>query len=321
MQHTNLIFPKATQHAKATKHAKVSKHDWLSYGFLLITCFCWASGFIIGKISVASLPPITVAALRFGVATIFFLLVLLTLMPKSINWHNLVLAFWPALLGVTLYNIVFFWGLKLGFASHGVILVPGLGPAMTAILGALLLKDYISKRQIMGIMISFAGLMVLLGKNLFEDAGAGSLHADLVFMLCTIFWSLYSLRLKWVLQHHAISPLLLTALATILGTILLMMLAGLRGELSIQLITNIEPNEWIYIIYLGILGTVIPFWLWSVAIKRIGAARSSIFLNFVPLFGVVMALFLLDEPANFTLPLALILILAGVWFTQKPESV
>jgi drug/metabolite transporter (DMT)-like permease len=102
--------------------------------------------------------------------------------------------------------------------------------------------------------------------------------------------------------------------SSLIGTLLLLPLAlyqGLLGNLS-----NIELPQWLSLFYLGFFGTALGFSLYYGAIKRIGATRSGVFINLVPLFAIILSWFILDESIKAIVVIGGIILLAGVSITN-----
>lgn len=296
-------------------------HDYVSYGLLIFATLFWASAFIVSKDVIANFPPLLAAAARFFIAAIVWIIFLIILEPRAFTMQAWKLAFLPACLGMFIYNIAFFIGLDYSLASHSVIIVPGLGPAITAIFSFLILKERITQRQILGISISFIGLLVLLGDGLaIGDDWHKVILGDIILFICPIVWSLYTLRLKFILGKE-VSPLAITGLATIIGALGLGLLSLFMVSDIAQTLQKLDGTSWLQLGYLGLFGTNLAFLFWTIAVKQIGSVRSVVFLNLVPFWGIILALIFLSEPISLLTPLSLVLILMGVWFTQKPKLV
>lgn len=74
------------------------------------------------------------------------------------------------------------------------------------------------------------------------------------------------------------------------------------------------------IAYLGIGGTALGFWWYYEAIKKIGASKSAIFINLVPVFALILAHFLLGESVKTSVIIGGLFILIGVTLTNKKTT-
>jgi len=89
--------------------------------------------------------------------------------------------------------------------------------------------------------------------------------------------------------------------------------SGSLGE-----IVAIPAGGWLSIGYLGIFGTVLGFLWYFEGIQQIGASRAAIFINFVPINGVLLATLILAEPLTSALLLGGVLVVSGSWLTNRP---
>ena len=99
------------------------------------------------------------------------------------------------------------------------------------------------------------------------------------------------------------------------GTIFLLPLAVGQGLLNKTLGYGFEA--WASILYLSVFGTVVGFLWYYQSINEIGAVRSGVFINFVPIFAMLFGLLLLGEPLTATLLQGGALVLAGAWITNN----
>jgi drug/metabolite transporter (DMT)-like permease len=81
----------------------------------------------------------------------------------------------------------------------------------------------------------------------------------------------------------------------------------------------LPPSGWGAIAYLGALGTVVAFLWFYQGVQKIGPARASIFLSFVPVFGVIIAALVLGEPILVSMIVGGAMVVGGVLLTNRPE--
>ncbi len=72
--------------------------------------------------------------------------------------------------------------------------------------------------------------------------------------------------------------------------------------------------------YLTVAGTLLAFFWWNVAIQRVGAGRTAVFTNLVPVFGVLLSWFVLGERLTPFQLLGGLLTVTGVWVCQGPGA-
>jgi drug/metabolite transporter (DMT)-like permease len=271
---------------------------------------------VAGRWAVDEIPVFTVAALRFGVASVLLLTWVLVTRRRlaPLPWRSVPLVLGLGLTAVAGYNALFLTGLTLAPASDGSILVPGTIPMLTTLLAVTLLHERIGRRTVAGIAIAIAGLAVVVGPA--GEAGGTRLSGDLLFLASAGVWAAYNILVRVASDRFdAISA---TLYAMICGALLLTPLAILEGSWSS--VTAASPQALLSIAYLAVLGSIVAFVLLQIGVARIGAARASAFTLLVPLFGVGLSvMFLAEQPSGVTIAGGAV-VLAGLWLIQSDRT-
>lgn len=280
------------------------------YVKLVLMALFWGGTFIATKQVVQEVDAITGAFLRFFVAS-FFLLLILSLrkggLPK-LSFKQFIGIFCLAVTGVVLYNIAFFEGLRYIEASRASVII-AMNPIFIAGLSSLFFKESMNTKKVIGIVVSVVGAMMIVTKGNFSSIFSHGLGTGEMFILVCVFsWVAYSLIGKHLLQN--LSPMITTCYASIVGMFILFVLSCYEGGIS-NVIT-LSLSAWIGIAYLGIFGTVLGFVWYYDGIKKIGASKSGLFINIVPVSAVILGHFLLGEPLTNILIAGMILVIIGV---------
>lgn len=266
---------------------------------LVMTTFFWGGTFVAGKWAVGEAPPFFVATLRFAIASVL-LWALVALrqggsgvrlpVPRGgAQWAGL---FSLGLTGVFLYNFVFLTGLSWTSATNGSLIV-AFNPMLTAVLSALWLKERVRPVQAGGFLLALLGVGVVVTRGSIEVMRSLSFNpGDLLMLGAPLAWALYTIVGKKVLRHF--SPLAATAYASLIGTVLLLPAAALEGSLFSG-VYRLTVYGWIAVLQLALLGTVVGFVWWYEGVERLGASRAAVFVNLVPLFGVLLSALILSE--------------------------
>ena len=85
----------------------------------------------------------------------------------------------------------------------------------------------------------------------------------------------------------------------------------------IQNIGRQSVSDWLCILYLGVFGTVIGFVWYYQGVERLGPTKAGLFINFVPVFGVLSAFLILGESITLSLATGAALVISGVYLTNK----
>ena len=126
-------------------------------------------------------------------------------------------------------------------------------------------------------------------------------------------WVVYSLVGKQVMKE--LSPLTAVAYSSVVGTVLLFFPAGYNG--LFEKIAGASFVEWVCVGYLAVFGTVVGFVWYYEGVREIGAVRAGLFINLVPVSGVALGFLILNEPVSFSLAVGGVLVITGVYMTNK----
>lgn len=77
---------------------------------------------------------------------------------------------------------------------------------------------------------------------------------------------------------------------------------------------------WIALLFLGIFGTAITLVLFYAGVRRIGAARASVFINLVPVFAVALGVAILHEPLDASMIVGGALVVGGILLLNRPAA-
>lgn len=288
----------------------------VTYFKLLVTMLFWGGTFVAGKWAVREAPPFFVALLRFAIASaVLWALVAWRQRARGegfpvpaggAQWAGL---FSLGLTGVFLYNFVFLTGLTWTSATNGSLIV-AFNPLLTAVLSALWLKERVRPVQAGGLFLALFGVGVVITRGSIAVLRALSFNpGDLLMLGAPLAWALYTILGKKVLS--CFPPLVATAYASLFGTLLLLPAAALEGSLLTGA-AQLTVYGWIAVLQLALLGTVAGFVWWYEGVEALGAARAAVFVNLVPLFGVLLSALILSEILDVSQLAGGILVVLGV---------
>ena len=287
-----------------------NKSNFLIYGKLILVALFWGGTFISTRIVAQNFGPFTGAGLRYSVALIF-------LIPLAFRQNRnffkdglrkFPLMFALGLTGIFGYNYFFFKGLKSIPASRGALLV-SLNPLFVMLLSALLYKEKITKLKLLGVLVSLTGLVIVVSRGQVGSIFSSFQVGDLFMLGCPVTWAVYTIIARPALQQT--TPLQATTWASITGLSLLFLFS--LSEPSMPKITLEIGTS---LLYLGLIGTVVGFVWYYDGIQKIGATRTAIFTNLVPVFAILLSVLLLHEEVIWFTWLGGILVLGGVWITN-----
>ena len=213
------------------------------------------------------------------------------------------------LLGNTLFHVLMVTGIHLTSPAHAAILV-ALSPLFAALLARFLLGESLGTRQLGGIGLAFAGVVVIVTR---EGDGTASWLGDLLSLGASLSWALYTVIGKPLLARA--SPLAVTTWATVLGTIPLLPV-GLPGLGEVRW-TELSMGRWLLIGYLSAITIALANLLWYWVLARRATARVVAFSYLIPLIATVVAVAAGQEALTVTLALGAAAVLCGVALAHR----
>lgn len=180
-------------------------------------------------------------------------------------------------------------------------------PFMVAVLGSLFFEERITKRIIFSLVITYAGLFVVMGQEL-KLTGEGVIEGTLLVLGAALSFAFYVLFSKKHIRH--LGSQLFTCLAMISSCVFGLLHGVVVLDIG-SLVVN--PVAWFWLIMLVVLSTVIPSFMMVEAIDRIGPTQTGIVGMLGPIFTIALAIKLLDEAFTVWLVVGVALMMLGVW--------
>lgn len=218
------------------------------------------------------------------------------------------------IIGYYFASFLDFWGLQyIGAGLERLILF--LYPTMTVILGALILKKKITRVQVVAIAIAYLGIGIA-----FFDQITAVRNENFWFGASLVFFS--ALTFSFYLIG---SEKLVTKLGVLKFTSYCMVISCVAViiHFNVQSTTSIYSYRWeAYALALGvaIFNTIIPSFIISSAIYRIGSAKTSILSSVGPVFVLIVAAIFLGESITVAKVLGAFVVIAGVWLISKGKQ-
>lgn len=250
----------------------------------LMVVAIWGVNFTVMKMSVTALPPILAAALRFllaAVPAIFFVP-----MPR-INWSRIIL--FGLFFGFGLYaflNFALFTGMTAGLTS----VVLQVQAFFTMLFAFFLLGERPRRMQIIGAMISFAGIGIIAYER-FEGTGMTALLLVIAAAAC---WGIANIISK---RTRGADPIALTVWGALVATVPLFALSFTVEGVDIVLpaIASADISTWLVIAFLAYPATLLSLGIWNWLLRQYPASLIAPFSLLVPVTGPVSAYLMLGE--------------------------
>lgn len=264
---------------------------------------------ILGKIALASIPPLLFAALRVGAAALLLEGIRRLGDPEPIRRADRSRIFLYGLLGVSFNQVLFILGLFLTTAINTTILTATI-PVFTLAAAVLLGREKPTAAPALGIALAGAGALALLNAQRF-DWSSDSFRGDLLLLANCTSYSLYLVLSRPVLAHYRVVTF--TAAVFRYGAVLIALLA--IPELARFRPAAVSALAWACLAGVVLFCTVIPYLLNSWALARTHASRVAFYVFLQPLIATVLAILVLGESLTGKTVVAALLIFAGLGVT------
>ena len=281
---------------------------------LTATMACLALNHVVGRGVHEVAPPVGLSFWRWAIAAILVLLLVRRDLGSKLpiyrkhGWLFLMLG--ALMVGST---TLFVWTLQFTQAMN-VSLINALQPTMTVALTFALLRQRLTPLQIIGIVIGFIGVLAMVSQGSWQlIASLDFNRGDVVALAAVLGLSGYAICLRWL-------PAGLTPLEALFGIIV----AGCLVILPVYLLESallrpfpLTPGTAAAVLAMGTIGSVAGNLMWNIGNQVLGPNNASIFINLIPVFGVMLGMLILGDRLNLQQWLACGLVFCGVWISSR----
>lgn len=278
----------------------------LTMGLLLFVVILWGINVVMIKYLTLFFPPLALAPIRLFLATCL----LVPLVIKKYGFSLPQRSAWLPMIGVAvfsifLHHIALSWGISATSATHAALIL-GLNPLLTAILASRVVHEPMTWQKGIGILLGFGGVIfIVIGKV----TGTATIQGDLVMFLAMGAAVIGSLFIKK--STETVAPLLVTAYTHAAASL---------GLIVFGFCVN---STWIYpgafavrpiavLLFSSFVNTALGAWWWNMGIQRIGASKSALFQNGIPVAGVFASACFLGESLHTEHIIALVFVVLAV---------
>lgn len=277
----------------------------------ILAAFIWAGNFIIARKVIRDIPPVSLAFYRWLVASVIIFPFAIKQFIKEWPavkkaWHYL---FWASLTGIALFNTFVYVGAHYTSAINLALIGTTSSPIIAIVLARIFLKEEIGLTKLIGLILCITGVLFLLSKGNFQNLLTLSFSkGDLWVIAAGCCFAVYNTLVKK--KPASISPLTFLLTLFVLGTILLF--PFYIWEMDAAEPVKKSNDLYLAILYLGLGASVVSFLLWNLAISKLGAARTILFGNLIPIFSSLEAVIFLDEQFTTTHVISMAVVFTGI---------
>jgi drug/metabolite transporter (DMT)-like permease len=278
----------------------------------VLVTLLWSSSYILVKIGLQEIPPLTFAGLRYVIG--FLALAVLHQIQRGRLPRGLPATTWRALiaLGIVAFAIapgaIFLSLSLLPVITANLVFQAGI-PLLVAFSGGLLLGERTTARQWVGVGLAVFGVYLTFPAR---PAG-GEMAGVLLALLAAAAGAASNLLTRFVMRDTTLRPREVTMITVGIGSVLLLALG-----LALEPTPSLDGGSVALLLWLGIVNTALAFTLWNFALRTLRALEAGVIATAQVIEVTVMAWWFLGEPLGPARLIGALVILAGVILVQAP---
>lgn len=257
------------------------------YALVMLSTLFWGANFVLAGYVLDALSPEWSAALRFGLAALILLVVavsqkapLAQLMRQYGTRY-----FTLGLIGIVGFNLLFFYAMQTTSADNAALIM-ATNPLLTTFLAWLIVGEHPGLWRLIALPVALLGVTVVISDG--ELAQLRHLHiaiGDGLMLAANLCWAFYIVLTRRLMPKN-VSPTINTALIVSAGALILLVVA----LFDTHGIHSPTQSTWIAMTGLVLGGTVLAYLFWNTGIARLGAGRTALFMNLIPVFAMLSAI-------------------------------
>jgi drug/metabolite transporter (DMT)-like permease len=217
-----------------------------------------------------------------------------------------------SLAGVVSFSVGFNYALSYASATQGA-LIYALLPAAITLAAVLVLKETPSRRRMFGVMLSVAGVSLVVASGQVGTAAPAPLLGAGCMLLAVLSWTGYTVFAK---RLAAADQIVVTACVSAIGAVMLAPLAALElfagGWMEAP-----SFQGWIGLAFLGVVASALAFIVYGRVLRELDASLVGAYTNLDPIIGVLTAVVVLGEPLRVPQIAGGVIAIAGMWLASS----
>lgn len=273
-----------------------------AYFYLIGNFSLWGCMYVLSKFVLDKLPVFTVAFSRYLIAIIVLFTIVRIKKLRKIEKHDRKYIFMVGFLGYFLSLGAQLIGTKLSGASMA-SLVNSTNPVFIMVIAAMLLKEKLTAKKILSVLISLIGVYIILGGG----SGESQTMGILISFFSVILWAFVSVYVRKITRKYP--PLLVTAYGMGVAAACNFPIAVVELFTVEQI--GLDGSAVAALLVMGVFCTAVAHLMWNQALSMLEAGTCSAFYPIQPLVSVVLGIIFLHEKMTFSFVIGSLLIIIG----------
>ena len=281
----------------------------------VVAMIFWGISFVWSTQVYANLNPTTTIFLRLVVATLFLTLILYAFrLNEKVKREHLKLFALAAFFEPFLYFIFEGYGLKNSSPVIGSGIIAMI-PLVTPIAARLFLRERLTVMNVIGLIVSFVGVVVMLVTRHLELAAS---PIGILFLCGSVLVAVgYSIALIRLTKLY--KPLTITWVQNIFGMIYFIPMVLVMERFEPSRFANVSGYI-VPLVCLGVCCSAIAYSLWAFAFSKLGASKANVYSNLIPVFTAVFSFFIIHESLTANKIIGIVLVVTGLVLSQMKRK-
>jgi len=282
------------------------------FGAIVFMMLIWGVNFIVAKVALRHLDPVTLASFRVLLSALLILPVYFASprRKRSFSRSDILEFAKLGLFGVAINQMCFTIGINYTSVSHAALIV-GMGPIYVLVLAWMMRLEALTWQKVSGMALAFAGVVVLAGEHGFSLAG-GSLAGDLITLAGSVGFAFYVVLGKRVAGRF--DSLEMNTFNYLTAAVLILPLAVRQGVMLDW--RAVAWQGWAGLLFMSALASVLAYLLYFWALRHVSASRIAAFSYLLPVLATLLGIMFLGEPVTRHLLIGGGLVMAGVYMAE-----
>lgn len=284
---------------------------WWAISLPIIAVLIWSMNIAVTRYVSDYISPVSISFYRWLVA---FIILTPFMLPQVWKQRHLVKQHFMQFVVLSAFGMFLYQGLAYSAAHYTTAtnmgIINAFIPVFTIFVSILILREIPNRFAVVGSILSFLGLLYVIGRGDFSNLTQLAGHSgDLIMVLAVFFYAFYGVFLKkWQLKVPLLLSLYVQIALTLVYHLPFVLYYGIDA---------INQGNVASVLYAGILPSLVAPLLWMMAVQYLGPNRTSIFMNLMPVFTAIIAYFWLHEAWTMSHTTGGIVILVGIALAQK----
>jgi drug/metabolite transporter (DMT)-like permease len=282
-----------------------------TYFAMMVQSLLASGTHLVAKATVTDIDPVTLTFLRSTLAGIVLIAAaLVRRSPIRVDREDRNRFLLLSALGVPLNQFLFLTGLHASRPTNAALFY-GATPALVLLLSVLLKKEEPSGVRLGGVVVAFAGiLLVVFERGL--DLGGETLFGDALLLAAVVAWTFYTVLGKDMIRKYG--PLHATTVTLVWGMAMYFPFGVVHAAgFDYSILTG---ADYAGVVYLVVATSIVAYLIWYYALGKLPPSKVAVFANIQPVLTMFLAWLLLDDVLTARFLLGAAVTLAGVLITE-----